>query len=207
MSDIQTNDTPELPELPVPDQLTTLKARADLLGISYHPSIGVDKLREKIAAAMADPVPGDSGPTLPAADGADAAAEAAPQPVEEESEGAKRARLRRQANELIRIRVTCMNPNKKEWEGEIFTAGNGAIGSFTKFVPFNVEDGWHVPRVIYNQIVQRQCQIFTTTRDGRGNSVRTGKLIKEFAIEVLPNLTTEELHELAARQAATKAID
>lgn len=203
MSDNQTNDTPELPELPIPDQITTLKARADLLGISYHPSIGVDKLREKIAAATADPVPGDAGSDA----NVDPVADPEPQPVEVESEGAKRARLRREANELIRIRITCMNPNKKEWEGEIFTAGNSAIGSFTKFVPFNIEDGWHVPRIIYNQIVQRQCQIFTTTRDARGNSVRTGKLIKEFAIEVLPNLTTEELHELAARQAATKAID
>ena len=194
MSDTQTNDTPELP-----DQLTTLKARADLLNIPYHPSIGVEKLREKIAAAMADPTEEPKAPVV--------APEATSMVAEEESEGAKRARLRREANELIRIRVTCMNPNKKEWEGEIFTAGNTAVGSFTKFVPFNVEDGWHVPRIIYNQIVQRQCQIFHTTRDGRGNSVRTGKLIKEFAVEVLPNLTTEELQELAARQAATKAID
>lgn len=35
-------------------ELEALKARADLLGVTYHPSIGAEKLREKINAAMAD---------------------------------------------------------------------------------------------------------------------------------------------------------
>ena len=39
MSEIQSDD------LPVPDELTSLKQRADMLGITYHPSIGLDKLR------------------------------------------------------------------------------------------------------------------------------------------------------------------
>jgi hypothetical protein len=39
-------------DLPIPDELTSLKARADLMGITYHPSIGVDKLREKVQAAL-----------------------------------------------------------------------------------------------------------------------------------------------------------
>jgi hypothetical protein len=77
----------------------------------------------------------------------------------------------------------------------------------TKFVPFNVEEGWHVPRIIYTQLAERQCQIFTTTTDSRGNKTRKGKLIREFAIEVLPPLTPEELRELAQRQAMAKAID
>jgi len=37
--------------------------------------------------------------------------------------------------------------------------------------------------------------------------VRQGKLIKEFAIEVLDALTPGELHELAQRQAMAKSID
>jgi hypothetical protein len=100
-----------------------------------------------------------------------------------------------------------MNPAKKEWDGEIFTAGNSLVGSMTKYVPFNADDGWHVPRIIYQQLVQRQCQVFTTVRDSRGNTSRKGKLIKEFAIEVLPMLTAEELKDLAQRQAMAKSID
>jgi len=179
----------------VQEELNSLKSRADLMGISYHPSIGAEKLREKINAAMAQAA-APKEPEKPAAP-----------LVVEESAAQRRARKRREANELVRIRVSCMNPAKKEWDGEIFTVGNSTVGSFTKFIPFNAEDGWHVPRIIYNQLVDRQCQIFVTTKDPKtGAKKRVGKLIKEFAIEVLPNLTPEELNDLAQRQAMAKSI-
>lgn len=187
-------------DLPKQDELTALKARADLMGISYHPSIGVEKLREKINAALEDEPEKEEEPEL---------TQAVPQTlkeVAEETPTQKRARKRREASELVRIRVTCMNPVKSEWEGEIFTAGNSVVGTYSKYVPFNVDDGWHVPRIIYNQIVQRQCQIFTTQKDSRNNSVRIGKLIKEFAVEVLPPLTPEELKELARQQAMSRSV-
>ena len=185
------NDTDEIL---TQDELSTLKARADMLGVSYHPSIGVEKLKEKIAAKLADqPLEEDKPVEKASASG--------------ETENQKRARLKREAAELVRIRVTCMNPAKAEWEGEIITAGNSAVGSFTKFIPFNADEGWHVPRIIYQQLVDRQCQVFTTITDARGNKTRRGKLIKEFAIEVLPPLTKEELQELAQRQAMAKSID
>jgi hypothetical protein len=100
-----------------------------------------------------------------------------------------------------------MNPAKKEWDGEIITTGNSLVGTFRKYIPFNSDEGWHVPQIIYNQLVSRQCQVFTTVTDARGNKVRRGKLIREFAIEVLPQLTPQELHELAQRQAMAKSID
>jgi hypothetical protein len=189
------------------DELTVLKGRADTLGISYHPSIGLDKLREKVIAAMEGKAPtpeltGVSEASKYAAAATPRAVVAAP-----ETDNEKRVRLKRQATMLVRVRVTCMNPAKKEWDGEIFTAGNASIGSVKKYVPFNADDGWHVPNIILQVMQDRQCQVFITAVDSRGNKVRRGKLIKEFAIEVMPQLTTEELEELAARQAATKSID
>lgn len=182
-------------DLPIPDELTTLKARADLMGISYHPSIGVEKLREKIQAAMDNkPQPSESEEVVVKAPA-------------KETDVERQARKRREAAALIRIRVTCMNPAKKEWDGEIITTGNSVVGTFKKYIPFNSDEGWHVPQIIYNQLVSRQCQVFTTVTDARGNKVRRGKLIREFAIEVLPQLTPEELHDLAQRQAMAKSID
>lgn len=178
----------------LPDELTVLKARADLLGITYHPSIGLDKLRAKVAGAVEDK-PEEADPAV------------AGNNLPEESEGQTRARLRQEANELIRVRVSCMNPDKKEWDGEIFTTGNSVVGTFSKFVPFNNEEGWHIPRIIYQQLVQRQCQIWVAERDIRGNSIRKSKMIKEFSIEILPNLTADELHELARRQAMSKSVE
>lgn len=178
--------------LPPQDELTTLKARADLLGVTYHPSIGLDKLREKVSAALSGEAPTPiTKPTV----------------AEEETEGQLRARMRREATALVRIRITCMNPAKKDWEGEVITAGNSLVGTFKKYVPFNADAGWHVPTVIYQLLKDRQCQVFVTVKSARGVDVRKGKLIKEFAIEVLDPLTQEELAELAQRQALARSID
>ena len=187
MSEVQNEDVLEMP-----DELSSLKARADMLGLSYHPSIGLDKLRDKVANALA---------------GTKEVAEPVEQEEAVETEAALRNRQRSEALELVRVRVACMNPSKKEWDGELFTVGNNLVGTQRKFVPFNNEEGWHVPRIIYNMMVDRECQIFVSVRDTRGNSVRKPKMIKEFAVEVLPPLTGEELEELARRQAMAKSID
>ena len=181
-------------EVIVQDELDALKARANLLGVKFHPSISLEKLREKVNAAVTSEGEAEEAPNTPSE-------------TKEETIGEKRKRLKTEALKLIRIRLTCLNPAKKEWEGEIITVGNSLIGSVKKFVPFNADDGWHVPHVIYQHLKERQCQIFQTATDARGNKVRKGKLIKEFAIEVLPPLTKEELEELARRQAMAKAID
>lgn len=188
-------------ELGLPDELTELKQRADRMGISYHPSIGVEKLREKIAAKLEGQAAAPVEEELPKA----AVAVAAEVP---ETENQRRSRKKREASELIRVRITCMNPLKKEWEGEIITAGNASVGTFKNYVPFNADEGWHLPRIILNQLQARQCQVFQTVTDKRtGMKTRKGRLIKEFSIEILPQLTAEELHELAQRQAMSRSID
>lgn len=172
-------------DLPVVDELTALKERAELMGVKFHPSISLEKLREKVNTALNN----------------------SNAPVEEDKPK-KNSRLeaQRKASELVRIRVTCMNPAKKEWDGEIFTVGNSTVGTFKKYIPFNADEGWHVPRIILEQLQERQCQVFVTSRDNRGNTTRRGKLIKEFAVEILPALTEEELKDLAQRQAMAKSI-
>lgn len=183
MSDLDNDSV----ELEVPDELTTLKARADRLGISYHPSIGLEKLKEKVNTTVtATEVKVETPEVTVSA---------------EESKEQRRKRKRLEANVLVRVRVTCMNPAKKEWEGELFTAGNSVVGSFTKYVPFNTDEGWHVPQIILNQIQQRMCQIFVSSKDDRGNTVRRGKQIKEFNVEIMPSLSEEDLRNLAQRQA------
>ena len=191
MSD-ETNDLTQ-------DELTTLKARADLMGVTYHPSIGLEKLRAKVAEAIATGSKGEE-PEAPK----QAAPVAAPAA---ETENQRNNRLQMEAMELIRIRLSCMNPAKKEWEGEIITVGNSVVGMVKKYIPFNAEEGWHVPRIMLEALKERQCQVFVTLRTKNGVAIRKGKLIKEFAIEVLPPLTQEELHDLAQRQAMAKSVD
>ncbi len=178
----------QLDELELPDELTTLKERATIMGISYHPKIGVDALRDKVNQHMTvKETPSDPDQVKP-----------------------NHQEITRQRDELlalVRIRLTCMNPSKREWDGEIITVGNTLVGTVRKYIPFNAPDGWHVPKIMYQALVDRQCQVFSSIRDSKGNNVTKGKLIKEFAIEVLPQLTKDELDELARRQAMSHAID
>jgi hypothetical protein len=193
-------------------ELESMKTKADLLGVKYHPAIGADALREKIKAHEA------------AADQAAAAAEAntgpgpvmgstppAPAAVVVSAVEAQRARLRNlrdEATKLVRIRLSCLNPAKKEWSGEIITAGNSVLGSFKKFVPFSgADEGYHVPFIIYQVLKDRQCPLFYTEKSKNGVNMRKSKMIREFAIEILDQLTPDELHDLAQRQAMAKSID
>ena len=174
-----------LNDLPQESELDALKARADVLGIKYHPSIGVDALKTKISEHMAG---------LPS----EGSAAIVSEPVAE-TEAQIRNRVKLTATRQVRIRVTCMNPAKKDWEGEIFTVGNNAVGTLKKYVPFDTE--WYVPQIMLNMIQERECQVFHTVNAANGQKVRKGKLVKEFAVEVLPDLTPAELKALAQRQA------
>lgn len=171
----------------VVDELELLKQRADQLGIKYHPSIGLDTLRDKVNAALKT----ETSETNPEP-------EVAPELTAAQIEAKRIRELKAKANELVRIRVTCMNPAKKDWPGEIFTAGNSVVGTFRKMVPFEAE--WHVPRIILNMMQERKYQSFYKVKTPKGEVTRN-KLVKEFAIEILPPLTPKELKELAQRQA------
>src|SRR5690606_37676690 len=111
--DLDNNDD----QLPKEDELTTLKERAKLMGISFHPSIGVESLKNKMAEHR-----GKDEPEKPAT----------ASKANKNQEAAARVEDRNRALKLVRCRITCMNPNKREWEGEIFTAGNSVIGAVEK---------------------------------------------------------------------------
>jgi hypothetical protein len=175
------------------DELTLLRARADLMGIKYHPSTGVDKLKAKINNQLKSD-----------------AEEEKPKPVKEYDKNyltetefqQEQFKLRKQnAGKLIRVRVTCMDPAKKDWDGEIISVGSAKIGTYKKFVKFNTEDGWHIPYIIYEYLKERKCSIFYTFIDQQGTKIRKAKQVNAFNIEVLPTLTKEELKELAIKQA------
>lgn len=185
------------------DELTELKKRADLLGIEYHPKISVDKLRARIKAQLSDEayvdVPDDD--EVITATSAKRELKFKPETQAEIAE-----RLRKEAQRLVRVRITCMNPNKKDWDGEIFTVSNSVVGTLRKYVPFNAEDGWHIPTMMLDFLRDKQfVQHYVEKKNGQ--EINRHKLVKEFAIEVLDPLTQEELKELAQRQAMARNVD
>lgn len=240
------DDTPEVldtTDVPQVDELTSLKAKAGLMGITYHPTIGVEKLRAKVLNALSDtpveladdededsaePTPEElaeetpvvSSVPKPSEQAAAVVAPVAPAPapvVKEDpvpevaaaprvlSVAEARDEARREATKLVRINVTCMNPLKTEWDGEIITVGNNLVGTVSKYVPFNTTEGWHVPNIIYLMLKERQFQQFSAKKVKSGQPTsRVTKLVREFAIEVLDPLTEQELQELKQRQLMAK---
>lgn len=177
------------------DERTALIRQADRLGVAFHPNISTDKLRERVKASLSDIAQEVSdGQTQ----------EPTVELTKEQSENARRMALRDEARRLVRVVITCMDPMKKEFQGEIITVGNAVVGSFRKFVLFN--EPYCIPNIILKQLKEKQCQIFTTVKGENGQKFRKGKQIKAYAIQELPMFTEEELAELAADQRARKAI-
>jgi len=74
-----------------------------------------------------------------------------------------------------------------------------------KYIPFNNEEGWHIPNILYQHLLAAECQIFAkVTRNGQ--DFMEPKNIKAFNVEVLPPLTEEERQKLAIKQKATGSI-
>lgn len=208
--DVTTTDTQEDESMQV-SRLDSLKARAKTMGISFSGNIGEEALAKKIADALAaedtvapDTQESEETPAEPEVNETPASVEG--EEPKEESLGQKKARLRREQTKMVRIRISCHNPNKKEWSGEIFTVSNGIVGTVRKYVPFDNDEGWHVPEIMYQLIKERQCQIMVNKREN-GRTRKEAKLIREFSVEVLPPLTESELKSLAQRQAMANGTE
>lgn len=182
------NDNNE--ELPITSELDALKARATIMGIQYHPNISLEKLRERVNAAI-------QGADNPDSD---------QRPAKDETDVARRSRLKKKASRLIRVRIHCNDPAKKEWPGEYITVGNNAVGTYRKFIPYNLDEPTHIPEIILNALREKRVQVFTTKRGKNGFPTRESKSIAAYTIEVLPPLTPEELKQLAQSQVSRNAL-
>lgn len=192
------------------EQLNVLRAQADSLGLSYHHRAGAAKIQKLIEDHLGsvDNIPEPAVTAEPQTVTTESVAVAPQLPkkkvvplteAEYKEEIAKENKKR--VGALIRCRVTCMNPNKKNWNGEIISVGSAKLGTFKKFIPFNSGEPFHIPKIIYDMLVERKCTLFVESKNARGHRTKVGKMIDEFSIEVLEPLTANELSELAKQQA------
>ena len=105
------------------------------------------------------------------------------------------------AMKLVRVVVTPNDPTMVNYPGLIFSVGASGLNDgrmIKKFVPFNNEEGWHVPQIILNQIEYGQMQKFKTVTRANGEKVLEPYNTKKFNVRILDPLTPEELREVAA---------
>lgn len=198
-----------------PTEMDLLKQRARLMGIDFSPNIGLETLKKRVQDKL-DGITEDEWASQ--ADGPNALEQAA---AKMNQEGAVAPAVKdrpmtlleyqtAEQMRLIRCRITCMDPKKKDLQGEFFTVANEVLGTVRKFIPFGeaTEEGYHIPFILYTMITERKFLNITSKRNRRTGTMETSTAwAKEFAVEVLEPLTKEELNNLAQAQIAAGSLD
>ena len=186
------------------DELTLLKERAKVMGIPFSNNISLETLRKRVADKMEGK---DEAPEVNALTGDPEIAHAmAAKPLNQKAnEVALRKLMYAKQMRLVRVRITNMDPKKKDLPGEIWTVANEYLGTVRKFVPYGeqADDGFHIPYCLYRLLDSKRFLHIRDVKDRTTGIVRQDKVwAKEFSLDVLPTLTQGELDRLAAAQAA-----
>ena len=186
------------------DELTLLKERAKVMGIPFSNNISLETLRKRVADKMEGK---DEAPEVNALTGDPEIAQAlATKPLDPKANAvALRKLMHAKQMRQVRVRVTNMDPKKKDLPGEIWTVANEYLGTVRKFVPYGeqTDDGFHIPYCLYRLLDSKRFLHIRDVKDRTTGIVRQDKVwAKEFSLDVLPTLTPGELDRLAAAQAA-----
>jgi hypothetical protein len=188
-------------------KLKALKEIADKYEVEYAKNTGFDRLYKKTSKHLESIGIEVDLDLLLQESIQKVEAEVEEQMKEEEKEANEKtlAEKKKEMNKLIRCIITNMDPNMKDWRGEIFTVGNAKLGSIKKYVPFGVE--WHIPEIILNALRQKKYMFHQVKKDAMGNTKKTVKLMPKYGIQILPPLTEKEIKELARNQKAREGLE
>ena len=186
------------------DELTLLKERAKVMGIPFSNNISLETLRKRVADKMEGK---DEAPEVNALTGDPEIAQAmVAKPLNQKANAvALRKLMYAKQMRQVRVRITNMDPKKKDLPGEIWTVANEYLGTVRKFVPYGeqTDDGFHIPYCLYRLLDSKRFLHIRDVKDRTTGIVRQDKVwAKEFSLDVLPTLTQAELDRLAAAQAA-----
>ena len=165
-------------------------------GVTLHHKTGTKKLASTLADVRTKEYKEDTKTSTSNLSGSTEASRAA-----KEKHLAAMQTKEKLAMKLIRVVVTPNDPTMVNYPGLIFSVGATGLNNgrmVKKFVPFNNEEGWHVPQIILNQIENGQMQKFKTVIRPNGEKVLEPYNTKKFNVRILDPLTPEELKEVAA---------
>ena len=206
-----------------PSELDMLKKRAKMMGITFSNNIGLDALREKIKDAMENSESAAQRRQQEQQASKDPSNNAVTQPDVSKGEGGNvnaltggrtgkklslRQHLQQEKMKLVRVRITNLDPKKKDLPGEIITVANEFLGTVRKFVPFGevTDNGYHIPQCLYDMLKERTFVSIKTRKGPKGEQIVEHQNAREFSLEVLPPLTQEELAKLGAAQQAAGGL-
>lgn len=105
--------------------------------------------------------------------------------------------LEAQAKRLIRCKITCYNPDKNRLGGEIISVGNAVIPEQRKFIAY--DKPYHISQLMYNVLKEKTFTRYKRI-DTKDKKTTETYQAKEYSIEILPPLTSEEFEAIRQRQ-------
>lgn len=165
-------------------ELEALRKQADLMEIPYSGNTSLEKLREKVAERLGTA-------------------------EEQETEADAYQKLYDEKMRLIHCKVVCLDPMYKNSGGAFVTVSNAVLGSHKWFVPFNTPvelTKWCV------DYLQSCIYVDRSEKGVRGsNGLIHSKTVNTdraaYNVEILPQLTMEEIKRLADEQTATGRLE
>ncbi len=152
-----------------------LKAKADSMGIDYVPNIPTAKLQELVDGHK---------------------------PTQAKLTPSQRRKAKvDEAMKLVRVRVACLNPSKKEIKHEFFRVANSLCKAH-RLVPFDTDT--HIENILLEHIQSRGYSRITSTTDAPHPSFQVSN---EFQVTILPPLTEAELKRLAEEQTRSGRLE
>ena len=170
----------------------SLREKGKLMGLTFAPNMSTTRMIEELTAARELYL----NPT------SDVQTE-----EETEDEFTLRRKLKMENTKLVRIQISCLNPQKSDLPGEIFTVHNEYVGTIRKFIPYNeAGNAYHVPLFLLKFLKDKKFMQIIQPAKG-STAPPTTRLVNEFAINILPDLTEAELRELARAQGAARSAE
>ena len=178
-----------------------IRAELESHGISLHHKTGSEKLKNTLKEVLAGTykvsAEEDTAPTEKAVVPPNSVKKLTPK------EHLKKLTKEQRALRMQRIVVSPNDPLMSSYNGLIFTVGSSSVNKgrmIKKYVPFNNDDGWHVPQIIIDQIEAAEMQKFKQVTLPNGEKTLQPYITKKFNVQILPPLTKEEMEQLAAAQ-------
>ena len=97
----------------------------------------------------------------------------------------------------IICKIVCYNPAKDKIGGEIISVGNSVIPEQRKFIKYDTP--YHISQLMYNVLKEKTFTRFKTVNTQQEKTQKAFQA-KEYAIEILPPLTSEEYEAIRQRQ-------
>lgn len=205
------------------EDITEVRAIATKVGITFSGNSGIDTLKDKIISAIEEKEKATDDVVLVSAEEEEEEIQIAPivknkystedllkmDPNKEKDTSVRRLIIRAKSMKLSRVKIVNLNPADSVLTGTIVTVVNKYVGKVSKFIPFGdeMENGWHVPEILLNRLRDQTFPLRKEIKNSKfGVKQYKTVMAKKYSIEVLPDLTKEEIEALAQRQTASNAI-